>query len=196
MAADPGQAKDVTAANPQVVERLSRAYRDWFADVTRVPIVRPPIPVGYRQRPAVELPAPEAVFTGRIRWYNQHGFAHDWLTGWTDPADSIWWEVDVVAAGRYQVTAMIACPAQAVGTKLRITAGGSSVQGSIDRAHEPRPVLRPSRQKKRRYTQTFAPLEFGPIDLEKGRVRITVKALNRPADRVCDLQSVWLRKVE
>ena len=101
------------------LERLSRAYDRWFADVTQRPIVRPPIPLGYAQRPAVELPAPEACFTGGISWYNKWGFAHDWLTGWSDPNDTIWWDVDVVTAGRYEVSLMYTCPPEAVGTKLR-----------------------------------------------------------------------------
>jgi len=196
MIADPGQKEDVAAGNARVVERLSRAYQTWFADVTRVPIERPPIPVGYRRRPAVELPAPEAYFSGAIRWYNKYGFAHDWLTGWTSTADTIWWDVDVTSAGRYEVTLMYTCPPEAVGTRLRVEAAGSSVEGQIEKPYDPEPSLRPSRQRKGRYTQTFAPLKLGRIHLDKGRVRITVRALTRPADRVCDLKSVWLRRVD
>ena len=196
MISDPGQTEDVAADNPQIVERLTTAYNRWFADVTREPIRRPPISVGHNERPAVELPAPEAYFTGDIRWYNQWGFAHDWLTDWTDTADTIRWDVDVVNAGRYDVTLMYACPPEAVGTRLRVEAGNSAVEGSIQQAHDPQPVLRPSRQKKRRYTQAFAELELGEIQLGEGRERITVKALSKPADRVCDLKSVWLRRVD
>ncbi len=193
---DPRQAKDVAVGNPQVVERLAEAYDRWFADVSRVPIHRPPIPVGHSQRPAVELPAPEAYFTGTIRWYNQWGFAHDWLTDWTDMADTIRWDVDVVHAGRYDVSLMYACPLEAVGTKLRVESGDSAVEGSIQQTHDPQAVLRPSRQKKRRHTQTFAIRSLGEIKLDEGRARITVKALSKPADQVCDLKSVWLRRLD
>ena len=92
MANDPSQQLDVAAEHPDTAARLAAAYDRWFADVTHTPIVRPPIPVGYRERPTVNLPAPEAYFTGAIRWYNQWGFAHDWLTGWSDANDSIWWD--------------------------------------------------------------------------------------------------------
>ena len=64
MIADPGQRQDVAAQHPAVVQRLRKAYEEWFADVTQVPIERPPIPVGHREWPAVELPAPEAYLTG------------------------------------------------------------------------------------------------------------------------------------
>jgi len=195
MIADPGQSENVASENAEVVDRLSKAYQRWFADVTREPIVRPPIPVGHRERPAVELPAPEAYFTGNIRWYNQWGFAHDWLTGWTNTSDVIWWDVDVVSAGRYEVTLMYTCPPEAVGTRLRVQAGEAVVEGSIEKAYDPQPVLRPSRQRKRRYTQTFAALKLGEIQLAKGRGRITLKATDKPADGVCDLKSIWLRRI-
>ena len=196
MTVDPGETTDVASGNAGVVDRLRAAYAKWFADVVQLPIVRPPIQVGYDERPAVELPAPEAYFTGKIRWYNKWGFAHDWLTDWTDTADTIWWDVDVVRSGRYQVSLMVACPPEAVGTKLRVEAAGSAVEGRITKAHNPEPKLLPERRNRNRYTQTFAQLKLGQLDLGKGRLRVTVKALSKPADRVCDLQSVWLRRVD
>ena len=94
--------------------------------------------MGYPQRPAVELPAPEAYFTGGIGWYNKWGFAHDWLTGWSDPNDTIWWEVDVVAPGRDEVSIAYTCPPEAMGTKLRIDAGRSTVEAPVFRGNVPR----------------------------------------------------------
>ena len=196
MIADPGQVHDVAAQHPEVVGRLLKAYEKWFADVTQVPIERPAIPIGYHERPAVELPAPEAYLHGKIRWYNKYGFAHDWLTGWTDPSDSVSWELQAVRAGTYKVTVMYACPPEAVGTRLRVEVADASVEGSIDRPHDSQPVLRPSRQRKMRYTQTFARLELGQIALAAGRTRLTLKALSKPADQVCDVKSVWLQRIE
>jgi len=193
---DPSQERDVAADHPDTVARLSSAYDRWFADVTQRPIVRPPIPVGYPQRPAVELPAPEAYFTGGIYWYNKWGFAHDWLTGWSDPNDTIWWDADVVTLGRYEVSLMYTCPPEAVGTKLRVEAGRSSVEGAILRAYDPEPRQRPTRHPKKRFVQTFARQPLGEIHLEKGRQRITIRALSKPAHRVCDLKSLWLRRLD
>jgi len=193
---DPSQQRDVADDHPDTAGRLAAAYERWFADVTEKPIVRPPIPVGYAERPAVELPAPEAYFTGSIGWYNQWGFAHDWLTGWTDPADTIWWDVDVVASGRYQVAIRYTCPSEAVGTRLRVEADGASVEGQIDRAYNPQPRQRPTRHPKKRFIQTFKEQLLGEVQLKQGRQRITIRALSRPADRVCDLKSVSLHRVD
>ena len=143
MRADPGQSKNVASDHPGEISRLARAYDDWFADVSRVPITRPVIDVGHRDWPRVKLTVPEAHFTGTIDWYNGYGFAHDWLAGWSDPADKIWWECNVVTAGRYRVRLKYACAEDAVGTKLRVRAGESSLDGGIEKAHPPNPVQRP-----------------------------------------------------
>ena len=197
MAADPSQERDVAAEHPDTVARLGAAYDRWFADVARRPIVRPPIAVGYPQRPAVELPAPEAYFTGQITWYNKWGFAHDWLTGWSDPNDKIWWEVDIVAPGRYEVSIMYTCPPEAVGRKLHIDAGGSTLEAPILRAYSPEPRQRPTRSPKRRFVQTFAKQPLGELHLNKGLQRVTIRAVGETAaNGVCDLKSVWLRRID
>ena len=196
MTADPGETKDVAADHPQVIRQLDRAYRNWFADVTRTPIERPPISVGYPQRPSVELPAPEAYFTGTIHWYNKWGFAHDWLTGWSNVKDTIWWDINVVHGGRYEVTLMYTCPPKSVGTTLLVETAKSSVTGRISKAYNPKPRQRPSRQTKRRFIQTFASMKLGTVDLRKGRGRITIRAITRPGDHLCDLQSIRLRRIE
>ncbi len=196
MPADPSQERDVAADHRGVVARLSGAFDRWLADVTEVPIVRPPIPVGHAERPSVDLPAPEAYFPGEIGWYNRFGFAHDWLTGWTDRRDVIWWEVDVVAAGRYEASIRYTCAPAAVGTRLRIESGGDHVDGELVRAYDPEPRQRPTRHPKRRFVQTFAVESLGEIDLQNGRQRITIRAITKPADRVCDLKCVTLRKVD
>ena len=194
---DPSEKHDVAKDHPETAQRLADAYEKWFVDVTKTTIVRPPIPVGYKERPTAELPAPEAYFTGAIGWYNRFGFAHDWLTGWTDAQDTIWWEADVVAAGRYDVSIQYTCPPEAVGTKLRVEAGGNaSVEGRITNAYNPEPRQRPTRHPKKRFIQTFATQRLGAIQLSAGHQRITIRALNKPADRVCDLKSVSLTKTE
>lgn len=196
MPADPSQQQDVAGDHRDVVARLSAAYDRWLTDVTRVRIVRPPIPVGYTERPGVDLPAPEAYFTGKIGWYNQFGFAHDWLTGWTDISDTIWWEVDVVAAGRYEVAIQYTGSPEAAGTRLRVESGGAHVDGEIVRAFNPVPRQRPTRHPKKRFVQTFAVQPLGEITLEQGRRRITIRALNKPSDCVCDLKCVTLHKID
>ncbi len=183
MHSDPGESKNVASQHPQVVARLSNAYMKWFKDVTTVPITRPIIQVGYPEWPEVKLTVPEAYFTGNIRWYNRWGFAHDWLTDWTDTEETIWWEADVVKAGRFEVSLKYACYDDAVGTKLRVTAEGDSLEAVIKKSHEPKPMQRPSRISKKRFVQTFATVKLGEITLSSGRTRVTIQAVQKRAKK-------------
>ncbi len=196
MLADPSQERDVAGDHPDETAQLIEAYDAWFADVTQEPIVRPPIPVGYSERPFVELPAPEAYFSGGIRWYNQWGFAHDWLTGWSKTEDRIWWEIDVVAAGRYEASVQYTCPAESAGTALHIEVGDASLEGSLEREYDPEPRQRPTRSPKKRFLQTFATQSLGEIDLQAGPQRVIIRASTMPGDRVCDLKSIGLRRLD
>lgn len=196
MSRDPSEKHDVADEHPDLVARLSTAYERWLVDVTRVPIQRPPIPVGYAERPSVELPAPEAYFTGGVHWYNQFGFAHDWLTGWSGVTDRIWWDVDVVHAGVYEVAVQYTCPPEAVGTKLRVECGGDHVDGMLAEAYNPKPRMRPTRDPKKRFIQTFATQSLGKIEFKEGRQRVTIRSLNAPAGTVCDLKCVRLNRLD
>jgi hypothetical protein len=152
--------------------------------------------VGHAECPYVELPAPEAYFTDNIRWYNQWGFAHDWLTGWAGADDRIWWEADVVAAGRYEVTVKYTCPADSVGTRLRIEADGDSVEAALAEAFDPPPRQRPTRFPKKRFIQTFKSQRLGELVLKEGPQRITIRAVDLRGSRVCDLKAIGLRRLD
>ena len=196
MIADPSQKNDVATEHPNVTARLSDAYDRWFADVTQRPASRPRIPVGHAECPYVELPAPEAYFTDNIRWYNQWGFAHDWLTGWVGADDRIWWEADVVAAGRYEVTIKYTCPVDSVGTRLRIQTDGDSVEATLTEAFNPPPQQRSTRFPKKRFIQTFKSLHLGELVLKEGPQRITIRAVDVRGSRVCDLKAIGLRRLD
>ncbi|NQV24250.1 MAG: arylsulfatase [Rhodopirellula sp.] len=98
MAADPGQKKNVASAHPQVVERLTRFYEDWWTEL---------LPT-FQQDVAIHLGADggnPATLT-----------CHDWITTGSTPwnqshvrlaqnAKSVtgFWNVNVVADGKYEV---------------------------------------------------------------------------------------------
>ena len=118
------------------------------------------------------------------------------LTGWTNMNDTIEWDMDVITAGTYEVAIQYTCPPEAVGTKLRVEADGTRIEGSLIRAHNPEPRLRPTRHRKKRYIQTFATQPLGEIELKQGRQRIRIRALNQPADTICDVKLLSLKLKE
>jgi arylsulfatase A-like enzyme len=197
MVADPGQKKDMASQRPQIVEKLGAAYEAWFEDVTRREIERLPIPVGYPQANSVELPAPECHMQGNVTFKGRAGWANDWITNWISTDDSVWWDVDVVRPGEYEVTLLYVCPEEDVGSKIRAEAGGRSVDSVVRRAHNPDPIPSPDRVPRGEvYEKVWATLALGTVHLNKGRTQLSVKALTKTGRAVMDLKAARLRRID
>jgi arylsulfatase A len=199
MLADPGQETDVAAAHPDEVARLRAAYDAWYADVTagfsRAPR---PLPVGHTEHDPAVLPATLASFTGGIRFEPRPGFSHAWLTGWTDAADAIRFDLDVVTPGSYEVALLYACPEADAGGTVRVRAGDAVVSGAVP-AFAGRELPLPHRSTENRDVfrdREWGVLALGRLRLERGPTRLTVEAVNKPGASVMDLKEVVLRRAE
>ena len=195
MLADPGETKDIAASNPEIVRQLSSEYETWFSGVTTNVFKRPVIPIGYAEQNPALLQAPEAVLSGGVVFKNKQGFAHDWVAGWTNATASVSWDIDVVRSGDYQVALEYLCLPAEAGSRVRVSAGESSVDGVV--AAMPLDIVPlPNRVKtKERYVMMkWKPVDFGTFHLEKGKTRLVVQALNKPSAEVMELKSVSLAR--
>ncbi|UCD30759.1 MAG: arylsulfatase [Planctomycetota bacterium] len=199
MIADPGQAKDIARDNPKVVNQLRNAYDIWLKDVTRDGIDRLPIPVGYIEWPVVEMPAPDGYMSGNIRFNCRIGWATDWFTNWTSTEDYVWWNIDVVRTGSFEVTLLYTCPADDVGSKVCVEVGNRRVEGFVTKAHDPELIFSPDRVESRGnspYEKVWAPLRLGTIKLDQGQAQLQVRALTKTGNQVFDLKAVRLRRID
>ncbi len=195
--ADPGEGNNIAGQRPRILKKLSAAYEAWFKDVTKNGIERLPIPVGYPQANPVELLAPACYLHGNVSFKGRAGWANDWITNWLSTDDYVWWDIDVVRRGTYEVTLMYVCPKGDVGSKVRVEVGEQKVEGIIRRAHDPEPVTSPDRVRRGEvYEKVWAPLTLGAVKLNKGRTRLYVKALTKPGKAVMDLKAVRLLRLD
>ncbi|MCA9165199.1 MAG: sulfatase-like hydrolase/transferase, partial [Planctomycetales bacterium] len=123
MQVDPGEKRDLANERPEIVESLSAQYENWIDETHREPLERLPIPVGYEQENPVTLHAPQAFFEGELRFYSGPGFAHDWLTNWTATDERVWFDVDVVKAGEYELALKYAVSSETSGPNVRVSVG-------------------------------------------------------------------------
>jgi len=199
MIADPNQKKDIAAENPKVLGKLRSAWEAWIKDVTGTGVGRHPVPVGYPEWPVVQMPAPDCYIEGKIRFNCHIGWATDWVTNWRNTQDYVWWDIDVVKGGRFEVTLLYTCPAQDVGSKVCVQVGERRVVGVVEKAHDPELTPSPDRVESRGnspYEKVWAPLKLGTIKLDKGRARLKVQALTKAGKQVFDLKAVRLRRVD
>jgi arylsulfatase A len=195
MRADPGETKDLAAELPDVVADLSMQYEAWFDDISAAGLARLPIQIGHAEENPVTLHAPQAYFEG-LKFYAGPGYAHDWLTGWTDAASKAWFEIDVVRAGEYEVALRYTCPAADAGSKLKVTVGDQSHEVTVTAA-QPLDLRLPHRDEAghaRYVNRQWAGLPVGKFALAKGRSRLTIEALDKPGAAVLDLKGVVVRR--
>jgi arylsulfatase A-like enzyme/lysophospholipase L1-like esterase len=196
MEADPGERHDIAAEQPAVVAELAARYDAWFADIARDRLGRQPLPVGHAEHDPVELHAPQAFFDPPLHFAAGPGFANDWLTGWTDAAAKVWYELDVARAGDYEVGIAYGCPPADTGARLRVAAAGSAAEAVVPAAEAPEIPL-PHRDELglRKYrNRDWAELALGTLTLPQGAVRLALEPLAMPGGQVMDLKHVVLRR--
>lgn len=201
MVIDPGETKDLARSRPELTIKLKAAYDNWLREVSVDGFDPIPVPIGYLQRQEVELPGHEAFLEPEvgegISYNGRSGWANDWVTNWTSTASFPFWEIDVVHAGYYEITLMYICGEESIGTRLSVEAGGRRIEGVIEKAHNPAPLLSPDRvPRKEVYEKVWMPLRFGSIPLKRGRTRLAVKALTMPGRSVIDLKSVRIKRLD
>lgn len=196
MQADPGETKDLARDLPNVVAELSTKYEAWFDDVSSAGLSRRPIPVGYAEENPVTLPAPQAQFSGDLRFHSGPGYAHDWLTNWKDTKATIRFDVDVVQAGEYEVTLRYTCPKADAGSRVRLTIGKESRELTIAAA-EPVQIPLPHRDEpghQKYQNRDWGRLSLGRYSLPSGDVSLKLEPVTIAGGQLMDLKGVELER--
>ena len=195
MEIDPGETKDIAADQPDIVKQLSDQYDAWFADISRDALQRFPLPIGHAAHNPVELHAPQAYLDKPLKFANGPGFANDWLTGWTDAKAKVWFDIDVVTAGEYEIELALACPPTDAGSRVRISVGNESIEAVVHAAPAPEiPLPHRDEEGKTRYrNREWTLLKAGTLKLPKGPAKLTLEPLTMPGTQVMDLKQVKLK---
>lgn len=194
MLRDPSQLTDLAAEQPQQVQTLQAAYGRWFRDVSQTISLSRPVPVAGRR---VLLQAPEAHFSGKVRYKQGNGWANDWLINWQSPADSIWWDVAVERPGVYQLSMQYTARDAALGTVLTLTTGNQTLQQTLQTSFDP--PLKPSPDRiprKEVYEKSWAWLTLGKLELPAGNHRILLRAGSVPNGQVAEVKALLLTAPE
>jgi arylsulfatase A-like enzyme len=190
MVLDPSQSTDLADRHPQPLQTLQAAYKRWFQDVSQTISLIRPVPVAGRR---VLMQAPEAHFSGNIRYKQGNGWANDWLINWQSPADSIWWDVAVERPGVYQLSLQYTARDAALGTLLTIQVGNTTLQQTLRTSFDP--PLKPSPDRiprKEVYEKPWAWLRLGNLKLLRGHHRILLQAGSIPHGQVAEVKALLL----
>jgi arylsulfatase A-like enzyme len=176
MISDPGQTADISADYPFITSELVKAYDRWLSDVISNGIEPPPIPVGYEQAPLTCLPAPEAKLSGNLHFKGGAGWANDWITGFTSPNDSCYWEIDVNTPGEYKMYGRFAISNQFVPVKIQISNNLSTTVKEIYKEYQAPLIESPDRVKRGEvYERIWERVEMGTLKLPEGKQYIGIR---------------------
>lgn len=193
---DPGQRKDVSKQHPKLTARLKKATADWRKDTAIADIDRP-FTVGHADSPITYLPARDGHAHGSIK-RSDNSPNCSFFRNWTSTEDSITWDVEVLTAGKYEVSVYYTCEEKDVGTVLELGFASKTATGTITEANDP-PLVGAARDRfKRResYVKDFKPCSLGTIDLPAVTGTLSLRALKIPGDESIDLRYCALRRVK
>jgi arylsulfatase A-like enzyme len=196
LATDPGQQRNVAADHPQVAKHIQDAVRRWKNEVLgELPKVdRRPYPVGYADFPRTVLPARDGVPHGGVQ-RSAPAPNCSFFTHWTKSSDSMTWQIEVHAAGRYEAIIHYACPKEDVGSQLEMTLGKVKWTGTIAETHDP-PLRGKEHDRVRRrgesYVKDFRSLSLGVVTVPAGKTTLTLRATKVAGTQVADVRAVDL----
>lgn len=172
---DPGQSEDVSEQFPEEAADLRAKAAAWLEEIT--PSVGPddrPFPVGHA--PLTLLPARDGEPHGNIE-RSARAPNCSYFTNWTSTSDSITWDIEVAAAGEYEIS--LYYTAAEAGSMIEASFGDVTVEAAVTEVHDP-PAYGAEADRVPRVGESlvkdFRPLTLGRAALPSGRGTLTLKA--------------------
>ena len=197
MIADPGQRKNLAKKRPRIIDQLNAEMVQWRSTLPNKGermTIRPFL-VGHPGGIDNQLPSRDGNSEGGIKRSSTHPNCSFFLN-WTKPEDRIFWEVDVVTAGEYEVELHYTCPERDIGSTIELSFGDQKVTAQVTIAHDP-PLVGAAQDRFVRnesLVKDFRIFKMGKINLPKGKGRLSLRALEIPGLQVMDVRLLNLRK--
>ncbi len=195
---DRQQKHDISKDHPEVRQQLWDMKQRYDA-VVQLELPKKddrPFVICHPSHPYTQIPARDGQAHGHIkrsnRWPNCSFF-----TNWKAKEDKITFDVDVLAAGEYDVEIYYSCPSDSIGSTFQIACGKSKLAGKVEEAHDPelRGMEHDRIQRIESYVKDFKALDVGTIRLDKGPSVLSIQAIDIPGKEVMDFRMLILKKV-
>ena len=189
---DSSELQDLSLQMPQQTKQFLDHYKQWFKTVTSdLALDRTTIlsPVG------VELPVIDAILTNGLKFKEGHGWAHDWIETWNTTQDSIYWEVDCIKGGKYEIELDYLCKPGDIGSKIECSIGTEKKEVVVRSPFYSKQIPSPDRvPRKEAYEMSeWKKLSLGTFTITKGKHLIKIKALTVAKENVAEIKCLRLR---
>lgn len=198
MVNDPGQYKDISQQKPEITKKLIRAKNEWENEVlSELPEEDTrPFPIGHPDYEFTQIPARDGIPYGNIQRSNRYPNC-SFFSNWISTNDKITWDVEVLADGDFEVVLYYTCPKEDIGSAFELSFGSSKLTGKITETHNPplRGMEHDRLNRQESYVKDFKSLNLGTIRLNKGKGKLTLKALDIPGSQVMDFRLMMFKRV-
>jgi len=195
---DFGQRTDVSKKFPDVHKRLlaeaDRFRRDVYSELPKKD--ERPFVIAHPGHEYTQLPARDAQATGAVKRSNKYPNC-SYYTNWTQLDETVYCDVEVAAAGNYEVMLYYTCPAKDVGSKVVLSCGDSRLPFAIDQAHDS-PLIGAEQDRDLRpesYVKDWKEVSIGTIKLVPGKQRLQLQATEIPGTQVMDFRLLLFKRV-
>lgn len=198
MLLDPAQESPANDRLPTVVSELKAHVAAWKSNVLVTDPKTRPFTVGHPDFPISTLPARDGSPQGGVQ-RSAKAPNCSYFTNWKTAQDSASWDIDVLAAGNFEVDVYYACKSTSVGTELSAEMKSKRVSATILEPNDP-PAVGPEHDRVPRVTQSplkdFKPLTLGKLYLPEGEGKLTLRTTKAVGTETLDIRRVVLRRVK
>ncbi len=176
---DRAQQRDLSGQLRELRDSLLTVKTKWLNET--LPISRNqdnrPFTLGHPDFKYTQLPARDGIPHGNIKRSNH--FPNDtFFTNWISENDSITWDVEILADGKFEVDLYYTLASTTKGVAVELTNGESTLMTRITETHDP-PLTGMKNDRVLRgesYVKDFKRKQLGELLLKKGRRILTLKA--------------------
>ena len=198
MIKDPNQYTDISGTDQNVRFQLYTQKLKWEQEVLQE-LDRDafrPFTVGHPDFKYTHLPARDATFEGNITRSNRHPNC-TFLTNWNSTDDKIFWDIDVITSGQFEVELYYSCTEENIGSQLELRCGENALKVRIENPHNP-PITGMENDRVPRiesYVKDFQPVRMGQMQLPNGPCQFTLQAADIPGESAIDFRLLVLTRV-
>jgi len=197
---DPGEQNDIAADQPQEASLLGKALESWQKQNPLQPSNTKEsraFPLGHPDAQWTQLPARDAIPGGKITRSNRYPNC-TFMQNWSDTESTIEWDVDVLAAGVFEVQMYYSCAQKDVGSTINLTCGDSSIRAQITEANDV-PLIGDQEDRFERvegYVRRWKPMSLGKMSLQAGRQQLVLRAEKIVGEEVANMRLLMFRRVD
>lgn len=191
---DPTQQSDLSASQPERVAAMSAQVERWREEVLRSAQLDRPFLVGHPNRPIAQLPAQDGKCKGPSVKRSDTAPNCSFFTNIRSTDDRIFWDVESLTSGNYQISIHYTASQSTAGSKLKLRFGQQELIGRIENAYDSQlhgqqndRVPRKSESLMKDFQQT----QLGTINLPAQRANLEIRLQEPiPEDGSIEIQAV------